>query len=117
MKPVLDVVRETIRRCDLARSNTRVVVALLGGSDSVALAHLIGELDAAGELRAVGVAHFNHQLRNTADADERFCHSMAASLGWPIPTGRHDVAARAPRDGRSIQTAAPPARPEVLTRA
>src|SRR2546426_8267419 len=42
MKPVLDVVRETIRRYDLARSNTRVVVALSGGSDSVALAHLIG---------------------------------------------------------------------------
>ena len=117
MKPVLDVVRETIRRYDLARSNTRVVVALSGGSDSVALAHLIGELDAAGELRAVGVAHFNHQLRNTADADERFCHSMAASLGWPILTGRDDVAARARRERRSIETAARQARYEFFTRA
>src|SRR2546426_1118470 len=35
MKPVLDVVRETIRRYDLARSNTRVVVALSGGSDEM----------------------------------------------------------------------------------
>ena len=63
----------------------------------VALAHLIGELDAAGELRAVGVAHFNHQLRNAADADERFCESMAATLGWPMLTDRDDVAARAAR--------------------
>ena len=117
MKPVLDVVRETIRRHDLARSDTRVVIALSGGSDSVALAHLIGELDAAGELRAVGVAHFNHQLRNAADADERFCESMAATLGWPILTDRDDVAARARRERRSIETAARQARYEFFTRA
>ncbi|PYR29470.1 MAG: tRNA lysidine(34) synthetase TilS [Acidobacteria bacterium] len=117
MKPVLDVVRETIRRYDLARSDTRVVVALSGGSDSVALAHLIGELDAAGDLRAVGVAHFNHQLRNAADADERFCHSIAASLGWPILADRDDVAARARRGRRSVETAARQARYEFFARA
>ena len=36
---LLDRVRATIRRHDLARPDTRVVVALSGGSDSVALAH------------------------------------------------------------------------------
>ena len=70
---LLDRVRQTIRRHDLARRDTRVVVALSGGSDSVALAHLLRALDAAGELALVGLAHFNHQLRPAAAGDERFC--------------------------------------------
>ena len=110
-------VRQTIRQHDLARRDTCVVVAVSGGSDSVALAHLVGELDAAGELRVVGAAHFNHQLRAAADADERFCVSIAASLGWPILTDREDVAARARRERRSIEDAARRARHEFFTRA
>ena len=117
MRPVLDVVRQTIRQHELARRDTRVVVALSGGSDSVALAHLVGELDAAGELRASGVAHFNHQLRAAAASDERFCASVAESLGWPILIDREDVAARAQRERRSIEDSARRARHEFFTRA
>ena len=114
---LIDRVRQTIRQYDLARRDTRVVVALSGGSDSIALAHLIGELDLVGELGAVGVAHFNHQLRAAADDDERFCRSIAASLGWPILTDREDVAARARRERRSVETAARRARYEFFTHA
>ncbi len=114
---VLDRVRRTIRQHDLARRDTHVVVAVSGGSDSVALAHLVAELDAAGELGAVGLAHFNHQLRAAADADERFCVSIARSLGWPILTDREDVAARARRERRSTENAARRARHEFFARA
>ena len=110
-------VRQFVRHHDLARPATRVVVALSGGSDSVALAHLLRELAGAGELQVVGVAHFNHQLRPSADADERFTRAAADSLGWPIFCDREDVAARARRERRSIENAAHAARHAFFERA
>jgi tRNA(Ile)-lysidine synthase len=114
---LLDRVRHTIRRYDLARPDTRVVVALSGGSDSVALVHVLRALTEAGELRAVGLAHFNHQLRDAAGEDERFAVRVAESIGWPILVDREDVAARARRERRSIEDAARTARHLFLERA
>jgi tRNA(Ile)-lysidine synthase len=115
--PLIDRIRQTIRQHDLARPDTRVVVALSGGSDSVALAYCLRALDAAGELRAVGLAHFNHQLRSAAFGDERFSVGVAASLGWPMLIDREDVAGRAQRDRRSIEGAARTARHDFFERA
>lgn len=114
---LLALVRRAVREHHLARPDTMVVVALSGGSDSVALAHLIEALAAAGDLRPAGVAHFNHQLRATADRDEQVCRELAHGLGWPIVTGREDVAARARRERRSIEVAARAARYEFFERA
>lgn len=113
---VLDRVRRTIRIHDLARPETRVVVALSGGSDSVALAHLVRQLDAAGVLKAVGAAHFNHQLRASADRDERLCADIARSFGWPFVADRADVAAIARSEKRSVEDAARTARHAFLER-
>ena len=115
---LLDRVRRFIHQhALLAGGDTRVVVALSGGSDSVALAHLVRALDAAGELRAAGFAHFNHQLRGAADSDERFCADLAASFGWPLCVEREDVAARARREHRSTEDAARTARHGFFERA
>jgi tRNA(Ile)-lysidine synthase len=117
MQVLLERVRRFIRQHGLADTGTRVVVALSGGSDSVALAHLVRELDAAGELRAAGAAHFNHQLRPSADDDERFCARLAESFNWPLLVGREDVAARARVARQSIEHAARTARHDFLERA
>jgi tRNA(Ile)-lysidine synthase len=114
---LIDRVRRFIRHHALAARDTRVAVALSGGSDSVALAHIIRELDAAGELRAAGFAHFNHQLRSAADRDERFCADLAASFGWPLYVEREDVGARARRERRSVEDAARTARYGFFDRA
>jgi len=110
-------VRRTIERHGLAEHATRVIVALSGGPDSVALAYLLHELDAAGELDFAGLAHFNHQLRASASRDEAVCREVAAALGRPILIDRGDVAAFARRERRSLEDAARRLRYEFLARA
>jgi tRNA(Ile)-lysidine synthase len=110
-------VRRFIARHHLAERDTRVVVALSGGSDSVALAHLVRELDAAGALRAAGLVHLNHQLRESAGRDEQFSVRLAESFGWRIVVEHADVAARARLDRRSVEAAARTARYQCFDRA
>jgi tRNA(Ile)-lysidine synthase len=100
-------VLRTVRRQDLLPPGGRVVVALSGGPDSVALVHLLRELELAGDVKIAGVAHFNHQLRGAqADGDEEFCREMSAALALPFECGRGDVRAAAAKEGRSIEDAA-----------
>jgi tRNA(Ile)-lysidine synthase len=102
-----DRTRRTIERHALVAPGGRVLVALSGGPDSVALLHVLVDLQSCGDLILAGVAHFNHQLRgDAADADERFCRELAASLALPIQVGSADVRDEARRTGRSIEDAA-----------
>ena len=58
---MIDVVLRTIRRHEMLPPGGRVLCALSGGADSVALLHILLELQARGELAVAGVAHFNHR--------------------------------------------------------
>lgn len=117
MNTVLDRVRQFVRQHDLIGPDTRVLAAVSGGSDSVALVHILSGLAEAGELRLVGLAHFNHELRPSAGDDEQFTAGVAASLGLPFASDREDVAARAKRERRSVEDAARTARHEFFERA
>ena len=114
---LINSVRQFVRRHDLLGRGTRVLAAVSGGSDSVALAHILRELDAAGELRLAGLVHFNHQLRAAAGDDERFVAALGESLGVPVLTDRDDVAARARRERRSVEDAGRAARYAFFERA
>src|SRR3954465_11397847 len=97
-------VRRTIHKHRLLRAGDRVLVALSGGPDSVALLDLLRELEATGDLVVAGVAHFHHQIRGVdADDDEAFVRNLAVTLGLPIEVGRADVPGAAPQAGRSIE--------------
>ena len=114
---LLPRVRQFVRQHALFRADTRVLVALSGGSDSVALAFLLRDLAAGGEVRLAGLAHFNHQLREHASRDEEFSSSIARSLNLPFTAGCADIAARARLERRSIEDAARRGRYEFLERA
>jgi tRNA(Ile)-lysidine synthase len=117
MQRLVARVRRTIRDHALVPHGARVVAGVSGGSDSVALAHLLKELDASADLRVTGVAHFNHQLRPAAGDEERFVMRVADAIDRPCFVDRGDVAARARQERRSIEDAARASRYEFFERA
>src|SRR2546428_6825324 len=114
---LIDRVRQFIRDHELIRPETRVVAALSGGSDSVALASVLRDLHAHGELCFAGIASFNHRLRRAWDRDGGLAASIAAGLDGPMLIDREDVAARARAEHRSIEDAAHAARYAFFERA
>jgi tRNA(Ile)-lysidine synthase len=111
MAPLAARVLGAIRRRNLVPRGARVLVALSGGGDSVALLLVMRALQVQGELVLAGAAHLNHRLRGAeSDADEAFCKALAERLSVPFVSGSLDVAALAQREKRSIEDAARRAR-------
>jgi len=94
------------RREGLFTTGGRVLVAVSGGPDSVALLHLLVRLAPQLGL-TLGVAHFDHGLRgedSRGDAD--FVADLARRLGLPCHQGRGQVRDTARGDKISLQMAA-----------
>ncbi len=104
-----------VRRLGLLIRGSRVVAAVSGGSDSVALVRLLHQLQGELGVSLAGLAHVNHQLRGAAsDEDEIFCRTLARELGLPASIER--VTIERPR-GVSPEDAARRARYAALERA
>lgn len=110
-------VRKTLRRHALCPPDTRVLVGISGGSDSVALTLLLLDLAEHNQFSVVSLAHFNHQLRPSAARDEAFCREFAARLQLPIVVEQFDVQGYRASHGLSLEEAARRLRYDFLGRA
>ena len=114
---ILDTVLATIRRHAMLEPGDRVIVALSGGPDSVALLHILLELGDRLPLSIV-VAHLDHGLRgDEAGEDAAFSAALAERLGLSFVAGQADVAALARREKRSLEEAGRLARRRFLREA
>lgn len=78
------------RRYGLFGRGDRILIALSGGPDSVALFHLLFQLASKYEL-SLGAAHLNHRLRPEAPGDQRFCRMLCRAHGIRFHTRSVDV--------------------------
>lgn len=116
LHPAFRQMRKSVLAGRLLRPGDSVLVACSGGPDSVALLHLLLELSRDIPF-SVSVAHFNHQLRPLAAADERFVQDMVLALDLPLYAGRADVRAAARKMGLGIEETGRSLRYEFLERA
>jgi tRNA(Ile)-lysidine synthase len=89
----------------LLQEDEAVVVGVSGGSDSLALLHLLLGLNRsnAWDLK-LHVAHLHHQLRGEeADADAAFVQATCDSLAIPCTIDRRDVRSLSDADGMSVE--------------
>ena len=111
---MLSSVLKTVRRERLLASGDRVLVAVSGGPDSMALLSVLWELAPRLELR-LEVATIDHGLRAGAQAEATLVAERAAALGLPWHRLTVDVAgARRERRGTSLQDAARTVRLQAL---
>jgi tRNA(Ile)-lysidine synthase len=97
---------------------SRLLVAVSGGQDSVALVHLLVELKKKDWLQLqMALAHFNHKLRKSADEDELFVRNLAEELGLKVFSGRADVRDFARKKQLNLEEAARLKRYEFLRKA
>ena len=117
MRSLSDRVLRAIDRDALVPPGGRLLVALSGGADSMALAAILVEAANNGPLAVAGLVHVNHQLRGAAsDGDEQFCREVAQALRVPITVERAAVAALARTDRVSIEDAGHRARYAIFDR-
>ncbi len=109
--------RKEWRRLGLPAANARVVVAVSGGADSVALLCALNELTQSKKLKLkLFVAHLDHGLRKDSRADARWVTALARQLGHESLARRVNVKALAAGSGDNLEQAARRARYKFLAR-
>ena len=104
MLDLLERVEDFIRRHRLLAPGERVLVAVSGGPDSLALLHLFTRLKEPWRLE-LHAAHVNHGLRADAAEDAAFVAATGEAWGVPVHVVNVDVRAER-RTGESLQQAA-----------
>jgi len=112
---MLATVSRFIRRHFLIAPGDRVLVAVSGGSDSLALLDLLHQLAAEWSLE-LEVAHLDHGMRSGSGKDAEFVADLTTRLGLPLVTARVDVPALAREERGGLEATARAARRKFLQR-
>ncbi len=110
---MLQRLEHILRDSGLVCSGDRLLVAVSGGADSVALLHLLSRL-APGYPFELVVAHLDHRLRPESATDAEFVARLCGDLGVPLTVGEEDVAGNAVRLGIGLEDAGRRARRAFL---
>ena len=108
MPGLIEAVASTLRRHAMLAGGERVLIAVSGGADSVALLHVLHALAPSFHLD-LHVVHVDHGLRQDSGRDADFVRALAARLGVPC-----DVAAVTVARGGSLEAQARLARYAAL---
>ena len=88
---MISKVKKTIQKYNLLSQDDKVVVALSGGPDSVALLDSLVKIAPKMNL-SLFVAHYNHVLRgNESEKDETFCRKLSERYELTFLCGRMDI--------------------------
>lgn len=117
MNDMEEKIAEFITTEYLFAEHKKVLLAVSGGADSVALTFALRNLKQAGKLNVdLTIAHVNHNLRDTAaDEDERFVLGLAGKLNLPAHSRSVDTKPYASANALSIETAARMLRMQALS--
>ncbi len=116
MTTMLEKVREALRKYGMISPGEKVLVAVSGGADSMALLYGLFWLrkDFGFEL---AIAHLDHGIRKDTAEDLKVVRSAAADLGLPLFYERVDAPAYAKKEKLNLEEAARRLRRDFLLRA
>lgn len=97
--------KETVLRYGMLPAGGSVTVALSGGADSVALLHLLRQLQKELDF-SLSACHVNHLLRGEeSERDEMFVRALCEEWKIPLTVFRENVAVFAEEEGLSLEEA------------
>jgi tRNA(Ile)-lysidine synthase len=102
---VLHQFLDTVEQYRLVEPGERVLIGVSGGADSICLLDLFRVVAKRWRLELFAV-HINHQLRQTAERDERFVKDLLESWGVNLSVVKVDVTNYAYRHKLGIEEAA-----------
>ncbi len=95
----MDIITKTkkyIKEQDLIAPGDTVIVGVSGGGDSVALLYILHAIRHELGLR-LHIAHYNHRLRKSSDADQKFVEQLAKNLDIPCTSASWNRSNRKPK--------------------
>lgn len=102
---MIDKVIRTVEKYNMLPENARVIAALSGGSDSMAMITALLMLKEKYSF-TLEAAHVNHGIRGEqADCDERFVRDFCKSKNIPLHVLSADVVGEAKRSGEGLEEA------------
>jgi len=116
MKTMLQKVREALRKYSMVTPGDKVLVAVSGGADSMALLYSLYWLRKEFDI-SLAIAHLDHGIRQDTAEDLKIVRSAAEDLGLEMVYERVDALAFAKKEKLNLEEAARRLRREFLIRA